>query len=224
MGSGARVFVRLLVLLLGAMLLTLAVGQVDRPYRETVAYAGAGPCPPSASTAAAPPQRPCLDSLTAEVLDKERTYRSGPHGGDTTHRVKLLLPSGDTVWRKVGKPVYEVAERGGHAELTVWRGRTVGVAVDGEYSGSSPNAARELAMWALLGWSGAGLVLWSALGDGRPRLKLFVQTVCWLAIGAVGCLLLALSAQDGFRIGLTLALTVIVVLPALYTLIVVRET
>ncbi|MBB1260697.1 hypothetical protein H3147_17980 [Streptomyces sp. OF8] len=206
------------MLLLGAVLITLAVGEGKPVYRDTVAYTNAKPCPPSTSAAAAPPGD-CLGSLVAEIRDKDRTYRGGgPGGGDTTHRLKLLLPSENTVWRRVSGPVYEAAEPGGRAELTVWRGMTVGVTVDGEHSGRPPRPVAGLGMWALLGWGGAGLVLWSAQGNGRPGLDLVLWALPWMAIGVAGCVLLVSAVQGGFQVEAAVALTVFVVLPALYVL------
>ena len=66
-----------------------------------------------------------------------------------------------------------------------WRGEVVGITVRGESDDLGPSSVGALTLTLLVAWAGAGLVLWSALGDGRFRgfPGRWMRTFAWMFLG-----------------------------------------
>ncbi|MFF0198880.1 hypothetical protein ACFYT5_38875 [Streptomyces anulatus] len=186
-----RVVMRCCGLLLGLLVIWTGVQLVGDPYRQTVEFRRAEACP-----SGSPEGSDCIGRETGRVVRK-RTYTTTTttHDGATgttsthtsTHReLSLRRALGQIETHDTSIGLYNAARRGSRADLDIWHGEVVGIAVRGHRDQLSPSSAGSLLWTLLVAWAGAGLVLWSALGDGRLR-GLFgwggMRAFAWLFLG-----------------------------------------
>ncbi|UNS95306.1 hypothetical protein MMF93_01605 [Streptomyces tubbatahanensis] len=163
------VLVRCCALLLGSAAVWAGLHQAAEPYRTTVQFRHARPCPSNspAETSA------CVGRENGRVADKYTvTHTSGDSDDTTTHTsyyLRVERGSGRTAKYEVSSGLHGAARRGSRAGLEVWRGQVVGITVRGSRDRLTPDAADDLLFNWWCSWIGAGVALWSVLGSGRPR-------------------------------------------------------
>jgi hypothetical protein len=181
-----QVITRCCALLFGLAVIWIGVDLAAKPYRETVLFRHAEPCAHRSVTQEA---SDCIGRETGRVTDKDtRTESSGTTDSETTttvYELSIKRSSGKTETHEIDSALYDAARRGSRADLETWRGEVVGITVRGESDDLSPSSVGALTLSLLVAWAGAGLVLWSALGDGRFRgfPGGWMRTFAWMFLG-----------------------------------------
>ncbi|MFI6847528.1 hypothetical protein OG535_34970 [Kitasatospora sp. NBC_00085] len=169
-----RIIVRCCAALLGLAAIWAGVDLAGEPYRNSVQFRYAKPCP---SGSPAGGQQDCIGHETGQVVDKDTSTRTKTTGTtdtsstttETVYQLSVRRASGAVETIEVGGALFGGAERGAGAELETWYGEVVGVTVDGKRDTMTPSSTNAL-MWDLLvAWIGLGVVLWSALGGGSAH-------------------------------------------------------
>ncbi|WP_369207038.1 hypothetical protein [Streptomyces sp. PU-14G] len=164
-----RVAVRCCALLLGSAAVWAGLHQAAEPYRTTVEFRHARPCPSGGPSGA----DTCVGRETGRVADKHTVTTTTGDAEDSTtqtfYYLRVERHSGRTAKYEVSSGLHGAARRGSRAELEVWHGQVVGITVRGTRDRLTPDSTNDLALNWWYSWMGAGLALWAVLGSGRPR-------------------------------------------------------
>ncbi|MFD5030707.1 hypothetical protein ACFVWX_10105 [Streptomyces sp. NPDC058220] len=157
----------MLILVVAVAGLIEGVQRAEANYRATLVYKNAELC------TAAPPvdaEADCVVSVTGRVLGKAtgQSCTANSNGGQscTTHYRVQVRHAGDTHWLDVPSHTYRDVERGDRAELRLWRGDVVWMAVRGHTAMYLASAELALLGWLVLAWVLLGAA-WSSLGGFR---------------------------------------------------------
>lgn len=139
------------------------------PYHDAIAFRNARDCPGLSQAAV------CIGHETGTIVATDTYETTGTSNGTeppdppvTHYQVKVRRASGSTVSYDVGFGFYQAAQKNTPVKLRVWRGDVVGLSFDG-HSQRLPPPSEGTLFWTLaLAWAGVGMVLWSAIGDGKP--------------------------------------------------------
>ncbi|WP_163506675.1 hypothetical protein [Fodinicola acaciae] len=184
--------VRVVALLLGIVAIAIAVSvQLSRgPVQGVLAYRRAPDC------AAGSEKAGCLGFEAGRIVDKD-TYETGGGGGSATdppdppvthYEVTIRRVSGTTETKEVDFGFYDAVKSGDAARLRVWQGAIVRVSAAGHEQSFQAPASTALVWTLLVGWLGAGLLLWVVVGGGALG-SLFgplgFRVVGWIFLGLV---------------------------------------
>jgi hypothetical protein len=161
--------VRLLALLLGIAAICGGVAWSGGPYGDAIAFRHAPDCPQLSRA------RDCIGSESGTIVGTDTYETTGTSSGTeppdppvTHYQVKVRRASGATVSYDVGFEFYQAAGKNTPVQLRLWRGDVVGLSFGGHSQRLQPPSEGTLFWTLALAWAGVGMVLWSAIGDGRP--------------------------------------------------------
>ncbi|WP_210588262.1 hypothetical protein [Streptomyces sp. GESEQ-35] len=153
------------------------------PFQDLRAYQRAQSC----GAAEAARTADCVGQETGEVAQKDSYEEGDKESKQTIYELTVRRASGSFEMHQVHSEVYSAAQVGIEADLKIWHGRVVEIAVGAETFELTPMGA-DLAWRLGLLWAGLGLLLWSLLGNGGLGYfawDLFPKVFGW-AFAAVG--------------------------------------